>query len=185
MMAEIDETLTKIVDLSSNSSEDQYCYERTTRHIQRAAERPAVREKTTPPSTGCGEAQRLLLRGDRIIGHLQRAVLNVEELSQELRRHPRRSLDRFLTCPLIHTTLITVMKTILKQILDEINEDLQFNLTNVDWDGLKEAVKNEGVNKHSRYNDIKDVVLDLFETIGYDAFGIVEVSDIDQSVFHR
>ena len=77
------------------------------------------------------------------------------------------------------------MKTILKQILDEINEDLQFNLTNVDWDGLKEAVKNEGVNKHSRYNDIKDVVLDLFETIGYDAFGIVEVSDIDQSVFHR
>jgi hypothetical protein len=80
---------------------------------------------------------------------------------------------------------IIVMKKILKQILNEINEDLQFNLTNVDWDGLKEGVKNEGVNKHSRYNNIKDVVLDLFETIGYDAFGIVEVSDIDQSVFHR
>lgn len=77
------------------------------------------------------------------------------------------------------------MKQILKKILNEINEDLQFNLTNTDWDALKLAVKNEGVNKHSRYNDIKDVVIDLFETVGCDAFGIVEVSDIDQTVFHR
>ena len=77
------------------------------------------------------------------------------------------------------------MKDILKQILDEINEDLQFNLTNTDWDELKEAVKGEGVNKNSDYDDIKDVVIDLFETVGCEVFGIVEVSDIDQTIFHR
>ena len=77
------------------------------------------------------------------------------------------------------------MKQILKQILDEINEDLQYNLTNVDWDELKEAVKEEGVNKNSCYEDIKITVVDLFETVGYNEFGIVEVSDIDQSIFHR
>ena len=125
-MAEIDETLTKIVDLSSISSEDQYCYERTTRHIQRAAERPAIRKKTTPPPTGCGEAQRLLLRGDRIIGRLQRDVLNVEELSQELRCHLGRPLDRFLICPLIHPTLITVMKITTQQYLRDFFWDIMY-----------------------------------------------------------
>lgn len=88
-------------------------------------------------------------------------------------------------CPPLTSKIISVMKKILKQILNEINEDLQFNLTNVDWDGLKEAVKDKGVNKDSSYEKIKDVVNDLFETVGCDAFGIVEVSDIDQSIFHR
>ncbi len=76
------------------------------------------------------------------------------------------------------------MKQTLIQILDEINEDLQFNLTQVDWNSLKEAVKDEGVNKHSSYDEIKDVVIDLFETVGYEKFGVIDVSEIDQTVFH-
>jgi hypothetical protein len=67
------------------------------------------------------------------------------------------------------------MKETLKQILNEINDDNSFNLDNVDWEALKEAVKDEGVNKNSDYDDIKDVVIDLFECIGYEEFGIVEV----------
>jgi len=66
------------------------------------------------------------------------------------------------------------MKTILKQILNDINIDNSFNLKNVDLDALKEAVKDEGVNKNSDYNDIKDTVIDLFETVGYEEFGIVD-----------
>ena len=66
------------------------------------------------------------------------------------------------------------MKTILKQILNDINIDNSFNLKNVDWDALKEAVKDEGVNKNSDYNDIKDTVIDLFETVGYKEFGVVD-----------
>ena len=66
------------------------------------------------------------------------------------------------------------MKTILKQILNEINDDNSFNLKNVDWDALKEAVKDEGVNKNSDYDEIKDVVIDLFETVGYEEFGVVD-----------
>ena len=66
------------------------------------------------------------------------------------------------------------MKTILKQILNEINNDNSFNLKNVDWDALKEAVKDEGVNKNSDYNDIKDTVIDLFDSVGYEEFGVVD-----------
>ena len=66
------------------------------------------------------------------------------------------------------------MKSILKQILNEINDDHSFNLKNVDWDALKEAVKDEGVNKNSDYNDIKDCVVDLFESVGYEEFGIAD-----------
>jgi hypothetical protein len=66
------------------------------------------------------------------------------------------------------------MKETLKQILNEINDDNSFNLDNVDWEALKEAVKDEGVNKNSDYDDIKDVVIDLFECIGYEEFSIME-----------
>ena len=66
------------------------------------------------------------------------------------------------------------MKSILKQILNEINDDNSFNLKNVDWDALKEAVQDEGVNKNSDYDEIKDVVIDLFETVGYEEFGVVD-----------
>ena len=66
------------------------------------------------------------------------------------------------------------MKSILKQILNEINDDNSFNLKNVDWDALKEAVQDEGVNKNSDYDEIKDTVIDLFETVGYEEFGVVD-----------
>ena len=66
------------------------------------------------------------------------------------------------------------MKQILKQILNEINDDNSFNLSCVDWDALKEAVKDEGVNKNSDYDDIKDRVVDLFDSVGYEEFGIVD-----------
>ena len=66
------------------------------------------------------------------------------------------------------------MKTILKQILHEILDHGTFNIKNVDWDALKEAVKDEGVNKNSDYNDIKDTVIDLFDSVGYEEFGVVD-----------
>jgi len=49
------------------------------------------------------------------------------------------------------------------------------DLSNTDWDELKEAVKEEGCNKHSGYQDIKDCIVDLFDSVGYKEFGIVEV----------
>ena len=66
------------------------------------------------------------------------------------------------------------MNTVLKHILNEINDDNSFNLKNVDWDALKEAVKDEGINNDSCYEDIKDAVIDLFESVGYEEFGIVD-----------
>ena len=66
------------------------------------------------------------------------------------------------------------MNTVLKHILNEINDDNSFNLKNVDWDALKEAVKDEGINNDSCYEDIKDTVIDLFESVGYEEFGIVD-----------
>ena len=66
------------------------------------------------------------------------------------------------------------MKEILKKILNEINDDNSFNLKNVDWNALKEAVKDEGANNNSCYEDIKDTVIDLFESVGYEEFGIVD-----------
>ena len=66
------------------------------------------------------------------------------------------------------------MNTVLKHILNEINDDNSFNLKNVDWDALKEAVKDEGINNDSCYEDIKDAIIDLFESVGYEEFGIVD-----------
>ena len=87
------------------------------------------------------------------------------------------SLEGFLRIILNYppqTSTIFYMKSILKQILNKINEDNSFNLKNVDWDALKEAVKDEGVNKNSCYEDIMITVVDLFETVGYEEFGIVD-----------
>ena len=78
-----------------------------------------------------------------------------------------------MTCPPT-TSNIKTRKSILKQILNEINDDNSFNLKNVDWDALKEAVKDEGVNKNSCYEDIMITVVDLFETVGYEEFGVVD-----------
>jgi len=56
------------------------------------------------------------------------------------------------------------MKETLKQILNEINHDNSLDLNTIDWDALKLSVKDAGLNKHSDYNDIKDVVVDLLES---------------------
>ena len=79
-----------------------------------------------------------------------------------------------MTCPPLSPILLFVMKKILKQILNEINDDNSFNLSNVDWDALKEAVQDEGVNKNSCYEDIMITVVDLFETVGYEEFRLVD-----------
>lgn len=67
------------------------------------------------------------------------------------------------------------MKETIKQILNELNIDSMLDLSNTNWDELKEAIKEEGCNKHSDYQDIKDCIIDLFDSVGYKEFGIVEV----------
>jgi hypothetical protein len=70
------------------------------------------------------------------------------------------------------------MKTILKQIVDEIlgNTALSYyELEDVDWKGLERAVIREGVNKHSSLEAIKEAVIDLFDSVGYEEFGVIEV----------
>ena len=59
------------------------------------------------------------------------------------------------------------MKTILKQILFEeiyknINKHSPCNW-DVDWDVLEKQVREEGVNENSNYEDIKQVVENLFD----------------------
>jgi len=66
------------------------------------------------------------------------------------------------------------MKDILKQAVNELNIDSMLDLSKVDWSELKDAVKEEGYNKHSDYQDIKDCIVDIFDSVGYKAFGIVE-----------
>ena len=63
--------------------------------------------------------------------------------------------------------LLSVMKTILKQILFEeiyknINKHSHCNW-DVDWDVLEKQVREEGVNENSNYEDIKQVVENLFD----------------------
>ena len=54
------------------------------------------------------------------------------------------------------------MKETLKQILNEIGNSLDHNT--IEWDALKFAVEDAGLNKNSDYNDIKDVIVDLLES---------------------
>jgi hypothetical protein len=71
------------------------------------------------------------------------------------------------------------MKTILKQIVEEIlgNTALSyFELEDVDWKGLERAVIEEGVNKHSSLEAIKEAVIDLFDSVGYEEFGVIELN---------
>ena len=56
------------------------------------------------------------------------------------------------------------MKNILKQILlDFINDGILYNTCNADWKGLEKLVKEQGLNKNSNYDDIKSLVLHIFE----------------------
>ena len=56
------------------------------------------------------------------------------------------------------------MKETLKQILNEINHDNSLDLNTIEWNALKLSVKDAGLNKHSDYNDIKDVIVELLES---------------------
>ena len=67
-----------------------------------------------------------------------------------------------------------ILNPILKQILNDLNDDNSWNIDNVDLDALQEAVRGEGVRNNTKYNDIKDAVIDLFECVGYEDFGIVD-----------
>jgi hypothetical protein len=67
-----------------------------------------------------------------------------------------------------------MIKNAIEQILNEINSNNVFNLSNVNLKELTRAVREEGVSNKSSHQMIKDVILDLFDSVGYDEFGIVD-----------
>ena len=70
------------------------------------------------------------------------------------------------------------MKTILKQIVEELligDAFTQYNLGDVDWGQLERAVIREGYNKNSNIDLIKEAVIDLFDSVGYEEFGVEEI----------
>ena len=70
------------------------------------------------------------------------------------------------------------MKQILKQIVEELligDAFTQYNLGDVDWGQLERAVIREGYNKNSNHDLIKEAVIDLFDSVGYEEFGVEEV----------
>jgi len=75
------------------------------------------------------------------------------------------------------------MKTILKQIVEELligDAFTQYNLGDVDWKGLERAVIEEGYNKNSNIDLIKEAVIDLFDSVGYEEFGVEEIESYNQ-----
>ena len=70
------------------------------------------------------------------------------------------------------------MKQILKQIVEELligDAFTQYNLDDVDWKQLEKAVIREGYNKNSNQDLIKEAVIDLFDSVGYEEFGVEEI----------
>jgi hypothetical protein len=67
-----------------------------------------------------------------------------------------------------------ILNRVLKQVLNDLNDDNSLNIDNVDLDALQKAVRDEGVRNNTKYSDIKDAVIDLFECVGYNQFGIVD-----------
>jgi hypothetical protein len=66
----------------------------------------------------------------------------------------------------------TTLDNQIQQILNEINSDNSLNLNSVNWKELTKAVRGEGVSKNSKSEKIKDTILDLFDSVGYEEFGI-------------
>lgn len=64
----------------------------------------------------------------------------------------------------------------IQQVLNKLNKEENgcWDLTNLNLKELKEALKEEGYNKHSELSEIEEGILDLFDTIGYAEFGIIE-----------
>jgi hypothetical protein len=79
-----------------------------------------------------------------------------------------------LTCPKRILNIKTVMNDILNRVLNDLNDDNSLNIDNVDLDALQKAVRDEGVRNNTKYSDIKEAVIDLFECVGYNQFGIVD-----------
>ena len=70
---------------------------------------------------------------------------------------------------------------LIKQIVEELligDAFTQFNLEDVDWRGLERAVIEEGYNKNSNIDLIKEAVIDLFDSVGYEEFGVEEKKNI-------
>jgi hypothetical protein len=68
----------------------------------------------------------------------------------------------------------TTLDNQIKQVMSNINSDNCFNLTSVHWKELTKAVREEGGNTNSKPEKIKGIILDLFDSVGHDEFGIVE-----------
>jgi len=66
------------------------------------------------------------------------------------------------------------MLNIVRQIVNQINNDNCLNLVNANWHELMTAVQEEGVTKHSHVEEIKDTIIDLFDSVGYNEFGITD-----------
>lgn len=72
---------------------------------------------------------------------------------------------------------------LIKQIVEELligDAFTQFNLEDVDWRGLERAVIEEGYNKNSNIDLIKEAVIDLFDSVGYEEFGVEEIESYNQ-----
>ena len=67
-----------------------------------------------------------------------------------------------------------ILNRVLKQVLNDLNDDNSLNIDNVDLNALQKAVRDEGVRNNTKYSDIKEAVIDLFECVGYNQFGIVD-----------
>ena len=70
---------------------------------------------------------------------------------------------------------------LIKQIVEELligDAFTQFNLEDVDWRGLERAVIEEVYNKNSNIDLIKEAVIDLFDSVGYEEFGVEEKKNI-------
>ena len=67
------------------------------------------------------------------------------------------------------------MEELIENILMQINKEENncFDLTDLNTKELKKALKEEGYNKYSDPVDIKEGILDLFDTVGPEQFGVV------------
>jgi hypothetical protein len=69
------------------------------------------------------------------------------------------------------------MKKLILEVLNEMNKDLIYDLIDVDLDGLKEALKEEGYTKHSSLSELQEGIQDLFDSVGCEEFQVYEIMD--------
>ena len=68
------------------------------------------------------------------------------------------------------------MNELIQQTLNTLNkqENDCWNLTNLNLKELKKALQDEGYGNYSEPSEIEEGILDLFDTVGCEEFGIVE-----------